>query len=149
MSVYSERVRKALYAKLNVSGVLASGTGKATGVYEGKAPKTAVLPYLVFQQQAASPVLYNFGQGIADETSFWVIQGFAEETTGVATASPQAIAEQIAQNALTAIGTTLTLTGGGTASYVSRVNDTPSIEGQQGDRYIYQRGFLLRVSVEP
>jgi hypothetical protein len=147
MSVYSERVRKALYAKLNVSGVLSSGSGLATAVYNAKAPESATFPYLIFQEQAASPVAYNFGQGIADETSFWVIQGFADKNSS-SSKSPQEVAETIAQNALTAIGTTMTLTGGGTVTWIGRVNDTPPIESQQADRYVYQRGFLLRVSVE-
>jgi hypothetical protein len=146
MSVYSERVRKALYAKLNVAGVLSSGTGLATAVYHAKAPKSATFPYLVFHQQAASAVEYNFGQGIADETSFWTIQGFSDAPS--TTKSPEEIAETIAQNALTAIGTSMTLTGGGTVTWIGRVNDTPALESQQGDRYVYQRGFLLRVSVE-
>ena len=147
MSVYSERVRKALFAKLNVAGVLSSGTGLATAVYNAKAPTGATFPYLIFHEQAASPVQYNFGQGIADETSFWVIQGFADKNSS-STKSPQEVAETIAQNALTAIGSTLTLTGGGTVTWIGRVNDISPIESQQGDRYVHQRGFLLRVSVE-
>jgi hypothetical protein len=147
MSAYSERVRKALYAKLNVAGVLSSGTGLATAVYNAKAPEGATLPFLIFQEQAASPVEYNFGQGIADETSFWAVQGFADKNSS-ATKSPQEVAETIAQNALTALGTTMTLTGGGTVTWLGRVNDITPLESQQGDRYVYQRGFLLRVSVE-
>jgi hypothetical protein len=147
MSVFSERVRKALYGKLNVSGVLSSGTGLATAVYNAKALESASFPYLIFQQQASSPVEYAMGQGIVDETTFWVVQGFADENSS-SSKSPQEVAETIAQNALTAIGTTMTLTGGGTVAWMGRVQDTPPIESQQGDRYVYQRGFLLRVSVE-
>jgi hypothetical protein len=146
MSVYSERVRKALYAKLNVSGVLSSGTGLATAVYEGKAPKGAALPYLIFHRQADEPVTYSMGQTNILETSFWVVQGFADTPT--TTKSPQEVAETIAQNAETALGTSLTLTGGGTVGWLGRVNNTPALESQQGDRYVYQRGFLVRVSVE-
>ena len=147
MSVYSERVRKALFAKLNVSGVLSSGTGLATAVYNSKAPESASFPYLVFQEQAAAPVGYNFSQTIADETLYYVIQGFADKNSST-TKSPQEVAETIAQNAETAIGTTMTLTGGGTVTWIGRENNIPPIESQQGDRYVYQRGFLLRVSVE-
>lgn len=147
MSAYSERVRKALYAKLNVAGVLSSGTGLATAVYNAKAPTSAALPYLVFQEQAAAPVVYVMGQSIADETSFWVIQGFADKNSS-STKSPQEVAEMIAQNALTALGTTMTLTGGGTVTWMGRVQDVGPIESQQADRYVYQRGFLFRVSVE-
>lgn len=146
MSAYSERVRKALFGKLNVSGVLSSGTGQATAVYNAKAPENAAFPFLIFQEQAASPVDYSFRQGIVDETSFWVVQGFADKNSS-SSKSPQEVAETIAQNALTALGTTMTLSGGGTVTWMGRMQDTPPIESQQGDRYVYQRGFLLRVSV--
>ena len=146
MSVYSERVRKALYAKLNVAGVLSSGTGLATAVYEGKAPKNASFPYLVFNRQADEPVQYSMGQTSLIETSYWVIQAFADAPS--TTKSPNEIAETIVQNAETAIGTTMTLTGGGTVGWIGREANTPPLESQQGDRYVYQRGFLLKVCVE-
>ena len=147
MSVYSERVRKSLFAKLNVSTVLASGTGLATAVYNAKAPDDARLPYLIFQQQASEPVEYAMGVTQILEPTLWVIQGFADKDSS-SSKSPQEVAETIAQNALTALGSSLTLTGGGTVAWIARMNDIPPIESQQGNRYVYQRGFLLRVSVE-
>ena len=147
MSVYSERVRKAIFGKLNVAGVLSSGTGLATGVYNAKAPDDAEMPYLIFQQQAASPVEYSMGVTNALETSFWIVKGVADKHSST-TKSAQEVAETISQDAETALGTSMTLTGGGTVTWLARVNDMPPIESQMGDRYIYQRGFLLRVSVE-
>lgn len=148
MSVYSERTRKALYAKLNVASVLASGTGLATAVYNAKAIDNANLPYLIFHQQASEPIEYAMGGPTQIlEPMLWVVQGFADRLSSTSR-SPQEVAEKIVQDALAALGTSMTLTGGGEVAWMARVNDTPPLESQQGDRYVYQRGFLLRVSVE-
>lgn len=148
MSIYSERVRKALYAKMTVPSVLASGTGLATGVFHAKAPDNTRLPYIIFQYQAPEPLEYAMGgPTLVSEPMLWVIQGFADRLSSVSK-SPESVAEQMVQDALAAIGNDLTLTGGGEVVWVARVSDTPPLESQQGDRYVYQRGFLLRVIVE-
>jgi hypothetical protein len=146
MSVFSERVANALFAKANVSGVLASGTGLATAVYQDAAPTTAVLPYVVFNLQASQPLVYTFGPTQAVESDIWNFQAFADTKNG--TRSPAQVAEKIIQDVISTLGFSLTLTGGGTVTWMAPVNKLPNMRQQQGDRYVYQRGFLLGVCVE-
>lgn len=140
MSQISEKVRVALYSALNVSGVTTAG---ATAVYYGQAEKSAVLPYVVFHEQA-NAVKRSFGQGIALEDTYWTVKAVAEST---ATAGGPTIAANIAVACETALGNSLTLSGN-TAAWMARENDIILPPEQLADRYIYHRGFLLRVGVE-
>lgn len=146
MSTISEKVRVALYAKLNVSTVLSSGTGLATGVHNAKAPETASLPYAIFAYQAPGSVLRVFGQTLALEDGLWLIKGVADEDCST-TKEPQAVAAEIANACEAAIGTSLTLTGN-TVALIERVQDIPPYVEKLSDRFIYHAGFLLRVAVE-
>lgn len=146
MSTISEKVRVAIFGKLNVASVLASGTGLATGVHNDKAPESAVFPYVVFNQQASSPVIRTFAQTLALEDDLWLVKGLADEDSST-TKEPQQVAAELANLCETAIGTSLTLSGN-TAALIERVYDMPPFTEQRGDRFIYHRGFLLRVAVE-
>lgn len=146
MSSISEKVRVALYSKLNVSGVLSSGTGLATAVYNAKAPENASLPYVIFQYQAPGTVIRTFGQTLALEDGLWLVKGVADEDSSTSK-EPQQVAAEIANSCETAIGTSMTLSGN-TVVLIERVQDIPPYVEVLNDRFIYHSGFLLRVAVE-
>ena len=147
MSAISEKVRVALYAKLNVSGVytltgtVSSGVGK---IFESIAPESISLPYLIFQRQASENVVYSFGPTLQLESDLWLIKAVTDEDSDT-TKEPQALAQQILTAAETAIGSSLTLSGN-TNVWCSRFADMPDYQEQLGDRTLFHRGFLLRVS---
>lgn len=141
MSTLSEKIRVALFAKLNVAAVV--GAGKATAVYHAKAPETALFPYLIFRRQAPGTVNYTFGLTLSHEDDLWLIKVLTDEDSSV-TKEPEALAEEILGFAETAIGTSLTLTGSETWT-VHRQADIPSFTEDQTDRSIYNHGFLLRI----
>ena len=136
MSVISEKVRAAIYTKTNVSAVV--GSGKLSGIYEGKAPAGAALPYGVFNRQASAPVQYTFGGTIADETDFWQFRVYAEA---------QSTAESLLNAWVSTLGGSLTLTGN-TVTWCKREQDLPATDQQQSDRYVFGRGALIRISSE-
>jgi hypothetical protein len=143
MSAISEKVRVALYAKLNVSGVTA-----LAAVYESHAPKNAALPYLIFRRQAPGEVVYSHGTGSGPtqqlESDLWLIKAVTDEDSDT-TKEPQKLAEDIQAAAVTALGTSLTLSGN-TVVWLARFADIPGYEELLDDRTIYHRGFLLRVA---
>lgn len=144
MSVISEKVRKALFAKLDTAAVV--GTGKATAVYESKAPENASLPYVVFNRQAPGEVQRTFGATFAMESDLWLLKALADEDSSK-TKEPQELAEDILILCETAIGGSLTLSGN-TVVWCERFADMPPLEETQVDRHVYIRGFLLRVATE-
>ncbi len=144
MSANSEKVRKALYAKSNVAAVV--GTGKLTAIYESKGPEDAVLPYGIFQRQAPGSPVYSFGATQQLETDLWLFKVLADEDSST-TKEPQEFAEDMAALWRSTLGTTLTLSGA-TIRWMQWAADMPPFEEQQGDRYIYHRGFLLRISTD-
>jgi hypothetical protein len=141
MSAISEKIRVALYNKLNVGAVV--GSGKATGVYHLTAPEGAALPYVVFSRVAPGTVKRPVLGGLVLEDDLWQISVFADEDSH-ASKEPQQIAQEILLACETAINETLTITGN-TVEYVKRVSDIPSMTSLQNGRYIYHEGFNLRV----
>lgn len=141
MSSISEKVRKALFAKLNVSAVV--GTGKATGVYCPTAPEDATFPYIVFSRAAPGkvkrPVLGN--QILEDD--LWQIKCVADEDAST-TKEPVELCQDILALADTAIGEALTLMGN-TVEYCKRDFDIPGYTELANGRYIFHEGFNLRV----
>lgn len=139
MSAISEKVRVALYAKLNVSGVTSLATG---GVHYKIAPEGAELPYIVFNRYPAQ-VHYTLGNTLAGERDEWLIKALTDEDSST-TKEPPELAEDILTAAETAIGTTLTLSGN-TVHRVRRVREMPDFLEPLGDRHIWHHGFFLDV----
>lgn len=152
MSAISEKVRNALYTKLNVSGVytltgtVSAGVGK---IFESLAPDDTALPYVIFQRQGPGPVIYSLGTANAPtqqlENDLWLIKAVTDEDSDT-TKGPQKLAEDILAACVTAIGATLTLSGN-TTVWCARFADMPPYQELLNDRHIYHRGFLLRVAV--
>lgn len=146
MSVASEKVRKAIFAKSNVGTIV--GSGKLTGIYEGKAPKNSSLPYGVFFRQAGDPVQYSLAQTSVVEGDIWTFKVLADidSVTG-SSKEPQEFAEDMLNAWETLLGNTLTLSGK-TVAWMARYMDIPPIDETPVDRYIYQRGFMMRIKTE-
>lgn len=147
MSAISEKVRKAIYAKCTPPASTAViGTGKLTGIYEGKAPNEAVLPYGIFQRFSAGEVKYTFGVTLALEDDIWLLKVLADESSST-TKEPQEFAEDMLATWLTTLGNTLTIAGN-TVAWLARHADMPPFEEQKDERFIYHRGALIRVKTE-
>ena len=147
MSTNSEKVRKALFAKSNVSAVV--GSGKLTAIYESKAPETAVLPYGIFQRQAPGTPTYSFGTSTAPtqqlESDLWLFKVLADEDSST-TKEPQEFAEDMSGTWLSTLGNTLTLSGS-SVRWMAWFADMPPQQEQVTDRDIYHRGFMLKIEV--
>lgn len=144
MSAISEKVRKAIFAKTNVSGVV--GSGKLSAIYADKAPEGAVFPYGVFNRQGSEPVQYAFNVTQIIEGDFWQFRVYADEDTST-TKEPQELAEDLLAVWVSTLGNTLTLTGN-TVVWCARSNDLPNNDQQQTDRFIYGRGTLINIKTE-
>lgn len=141
MSAISKKIRVALYAKLNVSGVTTLATG---GVYYKHAPNNQATPYVVFDRVAPGrvkrPVL---GDQILED-DLWQIKAIVSEGDST-TKEPVELAEEILVACDTAINETLTVSGN-TVEYIKRDSDIPGFnEGPVNDRWVYHEGFNLRV----
>lgn len=144
MSAISEKVRAGLYAKLNVSGVTSLATG---GAYDSLAPDDAALPYVIFQRQGPRPIVYSFGAAqptLQVEDDLWAIKAVTDEDSDP-TKAPQKLAEDILAACITALGTSMTLSGQTVSAYY-RFSDIPGYQEPFGDRQIFHRGFLWRVA---
>lgn len=141
MSQLSEKVRVALYGKMNVSGVTTLATG---GVHHIIAPENINKPYVVFNRQSAGDVVRAFCQTLIAENDLWLIKAISDEDAST-TKEPQQLNADILNAVETAIGTSLTLSGGSEVWSVERVSDIPEYIDYRGDRAIYYSGFLLRV----
>lgn len=141
MSALSEKVRTALYAKMNVNGVTSLATG---GVHHLIAPDGAAKPYVVFNRQAAADVTRAFSQTLIAENDLWLVKAICDEDCST-TKEPQELAGDILEAVETAIGNSLTLSGGSEVWSIERVADIPEYLEVKGDRMIYYCGFLLRV----
>lgn len=142
MSSFSENVRIALFAALNVPGVTST---KATGgVHYKVAPVDVAQPfrYVIFDRVPGT-VDYALGNNLVGERDLWRIKAITEQDSSTAYEPPQ-LGEIILSACNTAIGGSLTITGG-TVSIARRKNDIPPIITDQGDRQIWQTGFLLDV----
>lgn len=141
MSALSEKVRIALYAKMNVSGVTSLATG---GVHHLIAPAGTGKPYVVFNRQAAADVTRAFQQNLIAENDLYLIKAVSDEDSST-TKEPQELNGDILEAVETAIGNSLTLSGGSEVWSVERVADIPEYIEIKGDRTIFYNGFLLRV----
>lgn len=140
MSLISEKVRAALFAKTNVSALVdTADAAKLYGIYEGKAPSNipADRAFGVFNRQASAPVVYTLSS-LADETDFWQLRVYA---------NAQSVAEGLLNTWVSTLGESLTISGN-TVTWCKRVNDLPATDQQQSDRYVYGRGALIRISAE-
>lgn len=142
MSAISEKVRTALYAKLNVSGVTTLATG---GIHFMVAKDGTALPYVVFSRIPAN-VDYAFGDSLIGERDLWLIKAVCDKESST-TLSPPSLAEDILTACETAIGTTLTLSGN-TTQRVKRTSEIPNFIEQSSDGMIYHHGFYLDVYVD-
>lgn len=138
MSAISEKVRTALFTKLNVSGV----TSLVGGIYYELAPVTASLPYVVFSRIPGT-VDRAFSDALIGERDLWMVKAITDEDSS-STQSPQGLGQTILAACETAIGSTLSLTGA-SALRVVRKNDIPSYQEVLSDRVIYHQGFHLEV----
>ena len=143
MSAISEKVRIALFAKLNVSGVTTLATG---GIHNEVAPESANLPFVIFHRIAPGTVLYSLAGTNHGEDDLWMIKSLADEDSST-TLEPQALNASILAACETAIGYELTLTGATTRG-VRRTADIPSYTENLSDRHIYHAGFYLRIFTE-
>lgn len=141
MSQLSEKIRRALFARLNTAAVV--GDGLATGVYHLTAPETADLPFVLFQRFTVAPVVRAFGQTLIAEDDTWLVKALSDEDSSQ-TKEPEELNEDILAAAETAIGRDLTIADGETW-LVERVRDVPAYTELAADRNIYHNGFLLRV----
>ena len=140
MSVISEKVRVALFNKLNVSGVTTLATG---GVHHLHAPNTAVTPYVVFQRVAPGLVTrVVFGSQIL-ENDLWQIKAIVREGDST-TLEPVQLAQQILAACETAINDELSITGNA-VKFVKRVSDIPGFRELVNDSWVYHEGYNLRV----
>lgn len=145
MSVISEKVRKAIFLKSNVAALVA--LGKLTGIFETKAPDQSSLPYGIFQRQGPGPVTYAFGgPTLILEDDLWLFKVLADESSSL-TKEPQEFAEDMLAVWSATLGGDLTIDGN-TVAWMARFADMPPYEEQQSDRYIYHRGFLMRIKTE-
>ena len=148
MSVISEKNRKALFAKSNVPALV--GEGLLTGIFESKAPNGQALPYGIIQRQAPGRVDYAFGSPAPTqvmETDLYVLKILAD-IDSVPTElekEPQEFAEDMLALWAATIGNTLTVSGHRVAWMVREADMPPYEEPSQSDRYIYHRGFFLRI----
>jgi hypothetical protein len=144
VSALSEKVKDALYAKLNVSAVV--GSGKAAAVYYDDAPSNATKPYVIFNRPAPGPVTRNTIGGNILETDYWMVKVVTDESSSTSK-SPQKFGQEISLLCETAIGSTLTISGG-TVEYMVRANDIPGYKELVNNRFEYHEGFLMKIQVE-
>lgn len=141
MSVLSEKVRVALFSKLNVSAVTTLATG---GVHHLIASESASKPYVIFNRQASADVVRAFQNNLIAENDVWTVMAISDEDCST-TKEPQQLNQDILTAAETAIGNSLTLAGGSETWNVERVADIPEFVEVVNDRVVYHNGFLLRI----
>lgn len=134
MSVLSENIKAALYAKLNVSGVTSLATD---GVFYGEATKNGNYKALIFEKVSNVPA-YAFGFTLKVEDSLWNLKTFAENIRE---------GEAIINAAVTALGQSLTLSSGRCLG-VMRLADLPEIKQPLSDRNIFMVGVTVRIWAE-
>lgn len=142
MSSYSEQVRVALYAKMNVSGVTDLATG---GIFFKIARTDASYPFIVFDYVPMS-VEWAMQNNLAGERHRYFIKAIADKSAST-TKDPSEVCEDILAACETAIGNSLTVSGR-TVSRVQRVADIPPIVDDTGyDKQVWQHGFQLEVFI--
>jgi hypothetical protein len=143
MSVKLEKVRKAIFAKLNVSGVTDAG---ATGVYHKAAPSPDADRYVLIFDRKAYANEETWGGSIAQEKMDWLIKTVVQE--GTPTLGQIALAEQILAACEVALSGAWSVDGV-TVVEAKRVVDLVSQqEVVAGSTTREHRGFLFRTIVE-
>lgn len=140
MSEVSEKVRKALFAKMNTANVV--GTNKATAIYYDEAPPNAVFPYVVFARVPGT-VDYAFQENRVGERDRYFVKVYSDKNTSSAESTIE-LNERILGLIETEINNSLTITGG-TVSRIVRIADIPSTKELLNDRYVYGNGFQFEV----
>ncbi len=139
MSSISEKIRVALYAKLNVSGVTTLATG---GIHYLHAPDDAETPYVVISRIPGKVKRVVIGGQILED-DLWQIKAVVTEGDST-TKEPMELAQDILQACETTINDTLTVSGN-TVEYCKREFDIPGYpEGPTNDKWIYHEGYNLR-----
>lgn len=141
MSVLSEKVRVALFAKMNVSAVKTLATG---GVWHLTAPPGTPRPFVIFNRMASAPVVRAFNNTHIVENDIYLIKAVSDEDSSQ-TLEPQALNAEILNAVESVLGNELTLTGGGVVYNIERENDIPEFTELSNDRLFYHSGFMLRV----
>ena len=129
-------VSAAIFAKTNVSGVV--GSGKLSGIWEGKAPQNTAYPFGVFNLQGAPPVTYAFNVTEVLQEHLIQFRVYAETPEAAHTNLDAWIAT---------LGNDLTVTGFTTA-WLARELDLPPTDQLIAGRYVYGRGALVRIGTE-
>lgn len=140
MSVISEKVRVALFTKLNVSGVTSLATG---GVHYQHAPNNTSTPYVIFDRVAPGIIKRPVLGSLVLEDDLWQIKAVVREGDST-TKEPVELAQDILEACETAINETLTVTGN-TVEFCKRVSDIPGYKELVNDNWVYHEGFNLRV----
>jgi hypothetical protein len=141
MSVVSEKVRVALFEKMNVSGVTSLAKG---GVWHLTAPAGTARPFVVFNRMASAPVVRAFDNTSIAENDVYLIKAVSDEDSSQ-TMEPQALNAEILNAVEQALGHDLTLSGGSVVYNIERENDIPEFTELSNDRLFYHSGFMLRV----
>lgn len=142
MSIISEKLRVAIYAKLNVASVTSAG---ATGVYYHRVPEFAVLPYVVFSRVAPGTLMRaTFGNSLL-ENDLWQISGFADEDSDN-DREPQTVIADMLAAAETSLADNITITGA-SVKYAKKFSELPSMSELSNGRWIYQEGFNFQTQV--
>jgi hypothetical protein len=126
----------AFYTKTNVSAVV--GSGKLTGIFEGKAPQGTNYPFGVWNFQGGEPVLYGFNTTQLAEGFYLQMRVYAKN---------QAQAHTLLATWISTLGNSLTVTGF-TIGWLARHSDLPPIDQLVADEYIFGRGALIAVKAE-
>ena len=124
----------AFYTKTNVSAVV--GSGKLSGIFEGKAPVGQAYPFGVFNLQAAEPVVYAFQVNPLLEVFYLQMRVYSEHKD----------AESLLDTWIATLGTSLTVSGY-TVEWLAKQNRLPPIDQLIDGRYIYGRGSLITVQM--
>jgi hypothetical protein len=126
----------AFLTKTNVSAVV--GSGKLSGIFEGKAPAKQAKPYGIYNLQAASPITYGFNVTQLAETNFIQLRVYAD--------TPETAHTNL-DNWVATLGNSLTVTGF-TIGWLARENDLPPTDQLIAGEYVYGRGCLIRYTAE-
>jgi hypothetical protein len=125
----------AFYTKTNVSGVV--GSGKLSGIYEGKAPSGTNYPFGIFNLQGAAPIEYAFNATPVLERWYLQMRVYAENALS---------AENLLDTWIATLGNTLTVTGF-TVEWLAKRNRLAPTDQMVSDRYVYGRGQLIEVGI--
>ena len=124
----------AFYTKTNVSAVV--GTGKLSGIFEGRAPSGQDLPYGTFNLQAAEKIQYAFSQTRIIEVLYVQLRVYSEHKD----------AESLLATWVSTLGNALTVSGF-TVEWIAEDGRLPPTDQIVSDRYVYGRGTLIKVAL--